>query len=180
MNELEQKMTKAIERLKSDLAKLRTGRANPALVDGLYVNYYGTKTPLKQVATVSVPDAKTIQIQPWEAPMCKEIEKAILEANLGFTPASDGKVVRISIPPMTQDRREEIAKQVKKMGEDVRVQIRQIRQDANTAVKSELTSKKISEDESKKKQNDIQKTTDAFNKTVDDIVEKKAKEVLTL
>ena len=180
MSEVTERMEKAIEKLKHELGRLRTGRANGAFVEGLQVNYYGSRTPLKQLANISTPDAKTIQIQPWEAPLCKEIEKAILEANLGFTPNSDGKVVRINMPPMTEERRDDLVKQVKRHGEDAKVAIRQVRQDANSEVKKELAAKTISEDESKSRQDAIQKDTDSYVKKIDEIVAKKGEEVKTI
>ena len=180
MKNFQDNVSKAIEKLRHELGRLRTGRANAAFVDGVQVNYYGTKTPLKQIANISTPDARTIQIQPWEAPLCKEVEKAILEANLGFTPNSDGKVVRISLPPMTEERRIELAKQVKKIGEEAKVGVRHARQEANNEVKQSQKDKEISEDDSKKKQDEIQKETDKFIKQVDEIVSKKTEEVQTI
>jgi ribosome recycling factor len=180
MTELDNLLNKTIERLKQDLSRLRTGRANPAVLDGVQVDYYGTRTPLKQVANVTTPDARSLVIQPWEAPMCKNIEKAILEANLGLTPTSDGKIVRINLPPMTEERRGELVKQVKKTGEDAKVSVRQIRQDANNQLKKDKDSKTISEDEFKRRQDQVQKDTDKFVKLVDDVIHKKTDEIMTI
>lgn len=173
-----QNMDKNLIALKGDLAKVRTGRASTALVDTVTVDYYGSSVPLNQVANVTTPDARTIQIVPWEPGMVGAIEKAIHGANIGFSPQNDGKVVRIPLPPLTEERRKEMVKVVKKMGEDTKVAIRNHRRDANEEVKKQ--SKTISEDESKKILDLIQKKTDEKIAEVDKIVLGKEKEILTV
>ena len=174
------KMEKAVSALKNDLSKLRTGRASPALVEHVKVDYYGTTTPLNQMAQVSVPDPKTIQIASWDQSAVPLIEKAIIAANIGLTPNVDGKLIRLNVPPLTEDRRKEIAKQVKKFGEDTKVSVRNIRRDANEKVKADEKAKALTEDESKKAQDGIQKLTDQFVAEVDKIIDAKTKEVLTV
>ena len=174
------KMEKAVGALKTDLSKLRTGRASPALVEHLKVDYYGTPTPLNQMAQVSIPDPKTIQIASWDQSAIPIIEKAIIAANIGLTPNVDGKIIRLNVPPLTEDRRKEIAKQVKKFGEDTKVAVRNIRRDANEKVKADEKGKILSEDQSKKSQEDIQKLTDQFVLEVDKIIDSKTKEVMTV
>lgn len=173
-------MDKSIQSLQKDLLKVRTGRASVNLIDHIQVDYYGAKTPLPQVANLTTPDARTIQITAWEPSMLGGIEKAILEANVGFTPQNDGKVIRISMPPMTEDRRKELVKMVKKMGEDTKVAIRNHRRDANESIKGKEKSKEVSEDESKKLQEAVQKKTDDKVAEVDKIVATKEKEIMTV
>lgn len=173
-------MDKGITALKTDLSKVRTGRASTALVDGVHVDYYGSNSPLNQVANVTTPDAKTIQIAPWEPAMLAVIEKAILAANLGFTPQNDGKVIRISLPPLTEERRKEMAKMVKKMGEETKVSVRNQRRDANEVVKKQEKDKMISEDDAKKILDLVQKKTDDKIVEVDKVVAAKEKEILTI
>jgi len=173
-------MDKGINALKVELSKVRTGRASTALVDGVHVDYYGANSPLNQIANVTTPDAKTIQIAPWEPSMLAVIEKAILAANLGFTPQNDGKVIRISLPPLTEERRKEMAKMVKKMGEETKVSVRNQRRDANEAVKKQEKDKKISEDDAKKILDLVQKKTDEKIADVDKVVASKEKEILTI
>jgi ribosome recycling factor len=180
IDQLAQGMDKSIQVLKAELAKLRTGRASTALVDSIPVEYYGSNTPLSQVANITTPDARTIQINPWEQSMLPTIEKAILAANIGLTPQNDGKVIRINVPPMTEERRKELVKLLKKMGEDTRVAIRNQRRDGNDLIKKMEKEKKISEDESKKFQDLIQKKTDERIAEVDKIIQAKEKEIMTI
>jgi ribosome recycling factor len=173
------KMEKAVTLLKQELGKLRTGRASPALVEHVKIDYYGTPTPLNQVAQVSVPDAKTIQIASWDQSAIPLIEKAIIAANIGLTPNVDGKLIRLNVPALTEERRKEIAKTVKKIGEDTKVAIRNLRRESNDQVKAQEKSG-LSEDESKRLQESIQKTTDLFVGEVDKIIEAKSKDVMTI
>jgi len=175
-----QHMDKSIQSLKGELAKLRTGRASTALVDTVHVEYYGSAVPLNQVANVTTPDARTIQITPWEGGMCGAVEKAILAANLGLTPQNDGKVVRVPLPPMTEERRKELVKLVKKMGEECKVAVRNHRRDSNENIKKQEKAKEMSEDESKKALDLIQKKTDEKVAEVDKIITAKEKEILTV
>jgi ribosome recycling factor len=175
-----QNMDKAIQSLKGDLAKVRTGRASTALVEPVHVDYYGSSSPLSQVGNVTTPDARTIQISPWDASMLGAIEKAILAANLGLTPQNDGKVIRISVPAMTEERRKEMVKLVKKMGEDSKVALRNQRRDANEEVKKQEKAKAMSEDEAKKVMEVIQKKTDEKVAEVDKVVVAKEKEIMTI
>jgi ribosome recycling factor len=174
------KMEKAVQSLKNELSKLRTGRASPALVEHIRVNYYGTPTPLNQVGQVSVPDPKTIQISSWDQSAVPLIEKAIIAANIGLTPNIDGKIIRMNVPSLTEDRRKEISKSVKKIGEDSKVAVRGIRRDSNEAIKAQEKEKALSEDESKKLQEQIQKATDTFIAEIDKLVEAKTKDVMTV
>ncbi|MBO4627790.1 MAG: ribosome recycling factor [Lachnospiraceae bacterium] len=182
MNEVlkpfEESMNKTIDFLKEEYANIRAGRANPHLLDKIRVDYYGTQTNLQGVANVSVPEARVIMIQPWESKMIKEIEKAILASDIGITPSNDGKVVRLTFPELTEDRRKELAKDVKKKGEAAKVAIRNIRRDANDAIKK--AGKEISEDETKKMETDAQKMTDKFIELIDKTVDDKTKEIMTV
>ena len=173
-------MDKCIQSLQKDLLKVRTGRASTALINHIHVDYYGSKTPITQVANMTTPDARTIQIAAWEPAMLGAIEKAILEANVGFTPQNDGKVVRITMPPLTEDRRKEMVKMIKKMGEDAKIAIRNSRRDANEEVKKQEKAKTISEDESKKLQEQIQKKTDEKVAETDKVIATKEKEIMTI
>jgi len=177
VDQMSQGMDKHITSLKGDLAKLRTGRASTALLEPVHVDYYGSSVPVNQVANVTTPDARTIQITPWEQGTIGAIEKAILAANIGLTPQNDGKVIRISLPPMTEERRKEMVKVVKKMGEETKVAIRNQRRDANEAVKKD---KSLPEDESKKQMDLIQKKTDDKVAEVDKVVAAKEKEIMTI
>jgi ribosome recycling factor len=172
------KMTRSIESFRKELGKVRTGRASFSLLDGIKVDYYGTPTPLQQVGTLSVPESRLITITPWDAKMIGPIEKAIQAGGLGLNPSSDGKVVRIPIPPLTEERRKELVKLVKKMGEDARVSVRNIRREAIERIKEKEKKKEISEDELKRGQERIQKETDAFIKKIDDILKAKEQEIL--
>ena len=171
-------MDKTIESLRKEYQKVRTGRASTALLDDIKVDSYGTLSPLNQVASLAIPEARTITIQPWDSKMIGPIEKAIMNANLGLTPANDGKLIRLVLPPLTEERRKDIAKQVKTKGEEHKVTIRNERRDANERLKGLLKDKKITEDENKRTQDKVQKETDAGVAKVDELVAKKEKEVL--
>lgn len=180
MDQMTQSMDKSLQSLKAELAKLRTGRASTALVDAVHVDYYGSSVPISQVANITTPDARTIQIVPWEQNIIGSVEKSILAANIGLTPQNDGKVIRINVPAMTEERRKELVKLVKKYGEDTKVAIRNHRRDANEGVKKDEKDKKISSDEAKKQMDVIQKKTDEKVAEVDKIVAGKEKEILTV
>lgn len=169
---------KAVASLKKELQRLRTGRASLSILDGIRVDYYGTPTPLNQMATLAVPESRLITIQPWDVSVIKEIEKAILKSDLGLTPSNDGKLIRISIPPLTEDRRKELVKVVHKTCEDYKVSVRNTRRDANDLVKSLKKDGDISEDDAFKAQDQIQKITDEFIAGVDECYQEKEKEIL--
>lgn len=173
----EERMEKAIGALKRDLSTLRAGKASPALLDRVQVEYYGAITPLNQLANINTPDSRTLMIQPWDKSSVAAIEKAILKSDLGLTPSNDGSAIRISVPPLTEERRAELVKQSKKFGEEAKVAIRNIRRDANDDVKK-LEKTDISEDESRRHQEDIQKTTDKFIAEVDKVLGAKEKEIM--
>ena len=175
----ESKMTKTLESLEKELSTVRAGRANPHILDKITVDYYGAPTPLQQVANVTVPEARMIQIQPWEASLIKEIQKAILSSDLGLNPNTDGKIIRLVLPEQTEERRKELVKDVKKNGEAAKVAVRNIRRDANDAYKK-LAKQDVSEDEIKELEDKIQKLTDKFVKNIDKAVEEKSKEILTV
>ena len=173
------KMTKTIANLNSELGTIRAGRANPHVLDRIMVDYYGVPTSLQQVANITVPEARMIQIQPWEASLIKSIMKAIQTSELGINPNTDGKVIRLIFPELTEERRKELVKDVKKKGEAAKVAIRNIRRDANDAFKK-LEKEDVSEDEIKKLGDEIQKLTDKYIKDVDKTIEEKSKEILTV
>lgn len=175
-----QNMDKSIQALKGELAKVRTGRASTALVDTVHVDYYGSSVPLNQIANVTTPDARTIQVSPWEAGTVGAIEKAILAANIGLTPQSDGKVIRIPLPPLTEERRKEMVKLVKKMGEEAKIAVRNHRRDANEELKKQEKAKTLSEDDTKKSMDQVQKKTDEKVIEVDKVILSKEKEILTI
>ncbi|MEO5666886.1 MAG: ribosome recycling factor [Bdellovibrionota bacterium] len=175
--EAKPKMEKAVASLKAELVRVRTGRATPALVDNVKVDYYGTLTPLNQMAQISIPDPKTIQIASWDQSAIPLIEKAIIAANIGLNPNVDGKVIRLNVPMLTEDRRKDIAKTVKQYGEDAKVAIRNIRRDVNDGVKGD---KSLSEDDAKRLQEQVQKLTDASVTEVDKLIEAKIKDVMTV
>ncbi|MEN6437470.1 MAG: ribosome recycling factor [Syntrophobacter sp.] len=177
-SDLRDRMNKAVETLESDYKKLRTGRASVSLVDGIRVDYYGTPTPLSQLATLTIPDPRTIMIQPWDTSVVGEIEKAILKSELGLTPMNDGKAIRINIPPLTADRRKDLVKVVKKKAEESKVAVRNIRRDINEKIKDLKKDKKVSEDEQFRAQDEIQKITDDYVKKVDSVYGSKEKEIL--
>ena len=180
LNVFNEKMEKSYNSLTSELATIRAGRANPHVLDKLTVDYYGSPTPIQQVANVSVPEARMIQIQPWEKSMVKEIEKAILTSDLGINPTNDGKVIRLLFPELTEERRKELAKDVKKKGESAKVAIRNIRRDANDSFKKLSKSADVSEDEVKELEDGAQKMTDKYITEIDKAVEAKTKEILTV
>lgn len=180
LNQYDEKMSKSVESLVADYASIRAGRANPHILDKLKVDYYGTPTPFQQVANISVPEARMLQIQPWEASLIKEIEKAILNSDLGLVPNNDGKVVRITFPELTEDRRKELVKDIKKKAENAKVAVRNIRRDANDAFKKQNKANEISEDETKMLEAEIQKITDKYIAEVDEIMESKSKEIMTV
>lgn len=180
LKQYEEKMEKSVESLRSEYASIRAGRANPHILDKLRVDYYGTPSPLQQVANITVPEARTIIIQPWEASLIKEIEKAILTSDLGVTPNNDGKAVIINFPELTEDRRKEMVKDVKKKGEAAKVAVRNVRRDANDAVKKMNKSNELSDDELKDNENKIQKMTDKYINQIDKAIEEKSKEILTV
>jgi ribosome recycling factor len=175
-----QHMDKSIQSLKGDLVKVRTGRASTALVDPVHVDYYGSSVPINQVANVTTPDARTIQVSPWEQNIIGAIEKAILAANLGLTPQNDGKVIRIPLPPLTEERRKDMVKLIKKMGEETKVAVRNHRRDANEEVKKQEKAKVMSEDEAKKALELVQKKTDEKVAEVDKVIAGKEKEIMTI
>ncbi len=176
----EEKMNKSYETLLGDFATIRAGRANPHILDKLTVDYYGTPTPFQQVANISVPEARIIQIQPWEASLIKEIEKTINNSDLGLTPNNDGKVVRLVFPELTEDRRKELVKDVKKKGENAKVAVRNVRRDANDVFKKQAKANELSEDEVKMLEDEIQKLTDKYVDMIEKSIEDKSKEILTV
>lgn len=175
----DEKMTKSLHSLESELATIRAGRANPHILDRITIDYYGTPTGLQQVANISVPEARMIQIQPWEPSLVKAIEKAILVSDIGINPNNDGKIIRLNFPELTEERRKELVKDVKKKGEAAKVAIRNIRRDANDAMKK-LSKADVSEDEIAELEENVQKMTDNYIKDVDKAVEAKSKEILTV
>ncbi|MGG6311154.1 ribosome recycling factor [Paenibacillus macerans] len=173
----EERMDKAIQALKRDLSTLRAGRATPSLLDRIQVDYYGSPTPVGQLANINTPDSRTLMIQPWDKSSLSDIERAIQKSDLGLTPANDGTSIRLSIPALTEERRVELVKMTKKFGEEAKVAIRNIRRDANDDIKK-LEKTDISEDESRRHQEDIQKTTDKFIAEVDKVLAAKEKEIM--
>ncbi len=175
----DEKMRKTYEHLVADFMTIRAGRANPHVLDKLAVDYYGVMTPLQQVGNITVPEARIIQIAPWEKSLIKAIEKAILASDIGITPSNDGSVIRLVFPELTEERRKDIVKDVRKKGEDAKVAVRNIRRDGNDALKK-LAKTEISEDEIKSMEDELQKLTDKYVKNIGDLVEEKSKEVLTV
>jgi ribosome recycling factor len=178
VSELKQRIEKTLEDLKRDLSKVRTGRASTSILDGIRVDYYGTPTPLSGVANLNSPEPRLITIKPWDKGTLKDIEKAIREANIGLNPMNDGELIRLPFPPLTEERRRDIAKQVKSKGEEHKVAIRNVRRDANEMLKELLKDKSITEDDLKRATERVQKETDAGVLKVDEIVAKKEKEVM--
>ncbi len=176
----QEKMEKSLKALADELKKVRTGRAQVSMLDNVKVNYYGTLSPLSQVASISTPDAKSFMIAPWEAAILKEIEQAIVKSDLGLAPMNDGKVIRLKVPDLTEERRKDLAKQVKKIAEEARVAVRMGRRDANEEVKKALKDKLISEDENKKLEAEIQKMTDDYIKKVDIVADEKEKSIISM
>ncbi len=178
MKNAESKMNKAVASLESDLASIRAGRANPAILDKITVEYYGAQTPLAQVGTISVPEARTIIVQPWDVSVLKEIEKAILASDIGINPNNDGKVIRLNFPPLTEERRKELSKGISKRGEEAKVAIRNIRRDSLEQFKKQKKANEITEDDLKDLEDQIQKLTDRSVKNIDTIVTAKEKEIM--
>lgn len=176
----EDKMSKSLDALNEEFSSIRAGRANPHILDKIKVDYYGTPTSLQQVANISVPEARMIQIQPWEASLIKDIEKAILVSDLGITPNNDGKVVRLIFPELTEERRKELAKDVKKKGDNAKVAIRNVRRDANDALKKANKAGEMSDDELANAEDEVQKLTDKYVALVDKSIDDKTKEILTV
>lgn len=174
------KMTKSYDNLLSEFGAIRAGRANPHVLDRITVDYYGVPTPLQQVGNITVPEARMIQIQPWDSSLIKAIEKAILTSDLGINPNNDGKIIRLVFPELTEERRKELVKDVKKKGEGAKVAVRNIRRDANDSFKKLAKSSDVSEDEIKELEEKIQKMTDKYIKEIDKAVEEKSKEILTV
>ena len=177
LNVSDEKMKKALEFLQSDLSSVRAGRANPHVLDRIKVDYYGTPTPLQQVGNVTVPEPRMLQIAPWDKSMIKDIEKAIMASDLGITPSNDGAVIRLIFPELTEERRKELAKDIKKKGEEAKVAVRNIRRDGNDAFKK-LSKTEVSEDEIKDLTDELQKMTDKYIKDIDALVDEKAKEIM--
>jgi ribosome recycling factor len=182
LKDMEARMTSAIDALGKDFASVRTGRASTALLDPIRVDYYGNPTPISQMASVSTPDARTLVIQPWEASQLKEIEKAITKADLGIQPVNDGKLIRLTMPTPTEERRKQLVKQVGKMAEDARVAVRNVRREANDKVKAMVKDKKapITEDEERRGHDQIQKTTDKFIARIEELLKKKEQEIMSI
>ena len=180
LNKFEEKMTKTISVFEENLAEIRAGRANPAILNKIMIDYYGTPTPINQVAGISVPEARLIVIQPWDGSILKEIEKEILKSDIGINPNNDGKVIRLSFPELTEERRKEIVKDIRKMAEEAKVAVRSIRRDAIDEAKKAQKDSEISEDELKSAEDNIQKLTDKYVAKVDEILEAKEKEVMSI
>ncbi len=179
-SELNATMTKSVESLKAQLTKIRTGRASAHVLDGVQVDYYGSMTPVSQVGQVSTPEARLLQIQPFDKTMIAEIEKAIFKANLGLTPSNDGNLIRIPFPALTEERRKEQVKEIKKVGEDAKISVRNARREQNDIVKKAEKDKELSEDQSKKFQSEIQDVTDGYIKNIDEIIVSKETELMTV
>lgn len=176
--ELQDKMEKSLKALTWDFSRIRTGRASPALLEGIKVDYYGVPTPLNQLATISVSESRLITIQPWDINSISEVERAILKSELGLTPANDGKVIRISIPPLTEERRKELIKVIKKMAEEYKVSLRSVRRDVNETLKRLKNAKEISEDNFYRSHDKVQRITDQYIEKVDNVYKGKEKEIL--
>lgn len=180
IKQTEYKMGRAVETLREEFVKIRTGRPSPALLDHIRVDYYGSPTPLNQVAQIGVGDAHSLTVQPWEKSMVKAIEKAIRESDLGLNPATAGDTIRVPLPPLTEERRRELTKVIKGFGEDAKVAVRNLRRDANTYIDRATKDKEISEDDQRRCQDDIQKLTDRYVAEIDKAIEAKEKEVMTV
>lgn len=180
MKKAESKMTKSVDRLKGEFAAIRAGRANPAVLDKVMVDYYGTPTPVNQMAAVSVSEARILVIQPWDVSTLKTIEKAIITSDVGITPTNDGKVLRLVFPQPTEDRRKELCKEIKKYGEETKVAVRAVRRDTMEAFKTMKKNSEITEDDLKSCEKDIQNLTDKFCKNIDSLVSEKEQEVMSL
>jgi ribosome recycling factor len=175
-----QKMEAAMEHLRKELSSIRTGRASLSILEGIKVDYYGTQMPLQQIATLAVPESRLITIQPWESKIIGEIEKAILSSGIGITPTNDGKIIRLSIPPLTEERRKDLVKVAKKLGEYARISIRNLRRDANEELKKLHKETTLAEDQLRKTQDEVQKVTDQYIRRVDEIIAKKEEEILAV
>lgn len=180
LNRAEEKMQKTLGNLKNEFASIRAGRANPAVLDKVLVDYYGTPTPINQMAAVSVSEARVLVIQPWDKNLIKEIEKAIQASDIGINPANDGSVIRLTFPQLTEDRRKELVRDLKKYGEDAKVAIRSIRRDANDKLKTMKKNSELTEDDLKQGEDKTQKLTDKYIKNIDEVVAEKEKEVLSI
>ena len=180
LKDAEQRMLKSIESMRGEMAKIRTGRASPTLINHLNVDYYGTATPIAQVANISVQDARTLAVQPWEKAMVPVVERAIMEANLGLNPMTAGDLIRIPLPPLTEERRKEMVKFAANEGENGMIAVRNIRREANSDFKSLLKDKEISEDEDKQAHDSVQKLTDQYVAQIDEVVKEKEAEILTV
>ena len=180
LKDFESKMEKSLSNLNEEYVSIRAGRANPHILDKITVDYYGTQSPLQSVANISVPEARIIQIQPWESSLIKEIEKALMCSDIGITPSNDGKTIRLVFPELTEERRKDLAKDVRKKAENAKVAIRNIRRDANDMIKKQLKASEISEDEQKGAEDDIQKLADEFIAKIDNMVDEKSKEIMTV
>lgn len=180
LNEVKNKMEKALQALKQELSITRTGRASLSVLDNVRVDYYGTLTPLNQVATLKIPEAKLITIQPWETKLIPEIEKGITKAGIGLSPSNDGKIIRLPIPSLSEERRKDLVKLIKKQGEECRVGIRSLRRDANEAFKKREKEKEITQDDLKKGEERIQKLTDEYNVKIDELLKHKEKDIMTV
>ena len=180
LKQFEDKMQKSLDSMANDFMTIRAGRANPHVLDKVKVDYYGVATPVAQVGNVSVPEARTIMIQPWEPNLLKEIEKAILVSDIGITPTNDGKAIRLKFPDLTEERRKELAKDVKKRGEEAKVAVRNIRRDANDFVKKQNKAGDLNDDQAKDEEDKVQKMTDKYIKQIDEAVDAKSKEIMTV
>jgi ribosome recycling factor len=180
VKQYDEKMQKSLESLNEEFGAIRAGRANPRILDKLRVDYYGTPSPLQSVANISVPEARVLMIQPWESSLIKEIEKAIINSDLGLTPSNDGKIIRLTFPELTEERRKDLVKDIKKKAENAKVAVRNIRRDANDAIKKMSKASEISEDEVKDLEDQIQKMTDKYVAEMDKAMEAKSKEILTV
>ncbi|MBD3233624.1 MAG: ribosome recycling factor [candidate division Zixibacteria bacterium] len=178
LKDIESRMKKSVDALDAELKSMRIGKASPALLDNLRVEYYGTKVPINQVANVSAPEPRLLVVQTWEKDMVDEVVKAIMKSEMGLNPSTEGNIIRIPIPPMSEERRKETVKLVKKFGEDCKVAIRNVRRDANDRLKTADKNKEISEDQMRKGQDQVQEVTDKYTKSIDELVEKKEKEVM--
>ena len=180
LDKFEEKMMKSVSVYEESLAEIRAGRANPAILNKITIDYYGTPTPINQVAGISVPEARLIVIQPWDASILKEIEKQILKSDIGINPSNDGKVIRLAFPELNEERRKEIVKDIRKMGEEAKVAIRNTRREGIDKAKSMQKNSEITEDELKQAENEIQKMTDKYIEEIDEVLEKKEKEVMSV
>lgn len=178
LNETERKMGQSIEAMRRDISTLRTGRATPALIEDLAVDYYGTPTPLKQIASISAPDARAIMVQPWDRQALRDIERSLMQSEMGFNPSNDGNVITVPIPPLTRERRQEMVRLLKRKAEDSKVAVRNVRRDGVDSLRKMERDKDISQDESRRSQDTLQKTTDSHIKTIDEVAADKEAEIM--